>query len=207
MSRDVQWSRFVWRHLDQAAAAELWDELADWVQWARERYDLGDRIPACWFRHPGVVEQLTALMSAHTAAYQQQYTVKGVPVRDWDLMSNWHRVDLWPVVERLSRDLGECAAGGSCTYRPRPADIDPELNEFVATDVADRPETSTTRPTADVDDIEADDGPELTTIDMEDLVKRGDAVVDDPADPESGVHYRDLHWTYDPDSDTYRPDD
>jgi hypothetical protein len=40
-----------------------WAELRAWVAWLYDRYELGteDRLPRCWARHPGLVEELWAL--------------------------------------------------------------------------------------------------------------------------------------------------
>lgn len=201
MSGDVTWSRFVWRHLDQAAAADLWAELADWVQWLRERYNLGSVIPKCWYRHPVAVEELTALMSAHTAAYQQHYGPKGVLIHDHDLMSGWHRDALAPALSRIKGQFGDCATG-DCGYYPVKAPVDDEINKWIADDVEHRLET-TTDPTEEVDEL---DDESMSTEDVAELITAGDAVVDDPADDYTGFLYRDRHWSYDPDSDAYAPD-
>ncbi len=59
-----------WRHLPQRQAAALWRELADWLAWLHTRYPLAETIPACWWRHPEIVEELTAAHAAWKAAYQ-----------------------------------------------------------------------------------------------------------------------------------------
>jgi hypothetical protein len=40
-----------------------WAELRAWVTWLYDRYELSveDRLPRCWARHPGLVEELYAL--------------------------------------------------------------------------------------------------------------------------------------------------
>ena len=204
MSGTVTWSRFVWRHLDQAAAAELWAELADWVQWLRERYNLGSAIPQCWYRHPAAVEELTALMSAHTAAYQQLATPKGAPIRDHDLMSGWHRDALAPALSRIKGQFGECSTEG-CGYYAVKAPVDDGLNEWIAADVADRLEPSATA-ADDLSDLDECDDESMSTEDVAELISSGDATVDDPEDDYTGFVYREQHWSYNPDTDAYSPD-
>jgi hypothetical protein len=53
-----------WRGIAPDRAAGLWAELADWVEWLHTRYPLAEVLPGCWWRHPEVVEELTA---AHEA--------------------------------------------------------------------------------------------------------------------------------------------
>ena len=59
-----------WRTLDDDTAPEIWDRLADWVDWFTDRYQIPQRrIPACWYRHPALVEELSALHTAWTVSY------------------------------------------------------------------------------------------------------------------------------------------
>jgi hypothetical protein len=53
-----------WRGITPDRAAALWAELADWVAWLHTRYPLAEVLPGCWWRHPELVEELTA---AHEA--------------------------------------------------------------------------------------------------------------------------------------------
>jgi hypothetical protein len=58
-----------WRDLPPHQAAALWRELADWLAWLHTRYPLAETIPGCWWRHPELVEELTAAHAAWKAAY------------------------------------------------------------------------------------------------------------------------------------------
>ncbi len=60
-----------WRELDPADAGPIWEELDEWVRWARYRYDLRMLQP-CWFKHPIVVEQLSALHTAWTVLFSDE---------------------------------------------------------------------------------------------------------------------------------------
>lgn len=128
--------RYNWADLDHDTAAALWHELADWVDWLRHRYQLGSRIPACWYRHGAAVEALTALMAAHTAAY-----LPGPDQRDTareDLVA-WHLQWLWPVLNEITRisDFSTCGPG-RCGYRTQPQPLLPGLDDFVHADLHDR---------------------------------------------------------------------
>ena len=54
-----------WQGLDQEDAAARIRGLADWVSWFVSRYHLAGRVPACWYRHPGLVDELKGLWYEH----------------------------------------------------------------------------------------------------------------------------------------------
>ncbi|MFF5085339.1 hypothetical protein ACFY36_50570 [Actinoplanes sp. NPDC000266] len=58
-----------WTELDRDAAAGAWAWLIGWVDWFVDRYQLAEEIPACWYQHPPLVEELTALAAAWHACY------------------------------------------------------------------------------------------------------------------------------------------
>jgi hypothetical protein len=74
---------YVWHTLSATDAAKLWEALADWVGWVRGRYPLARQIPLCWWRHPELVEELTALW----LAWREAYTEKGAPLT---AAADWH---------------------------------------------------------------------------------------------------------------------
>lgn len=60
-----------WRQLNADDAAAVWDALDDWVRWLARRYGLDHReLPGCWHGHGDLVEELTALHTAHHSAYR-----------------------------------------------------------------------------------------------------------------------------------------
>ncbi len=62
-----------WPSLLRSEAEEAWEILTSWVDDVlRERYppDAHDKVRACWFAHPGVVDELTALYFAWKGAYR-----------------------------------------------------------------------------------------------------------------------------------------
>lgn len=114
---DPAGARYAWRSLDRHDAARLWDDLVDWVWWLRDRYELTETVPGCWYRHGPVVEEFTALFawwrSTHAAA-----DVAG-PRDDAAMrrLADWHSDGLWALIDRLHRltDFDRCRAEG-CTH-------------------------------------------------------------------------------------------
>lgn len=59
-----------WRELPAPMASETWTQLRAWVDWFVVRYDLTPvQIPPCWYKHGRLVEELTALYTAHQVAF------------------------------------------------------------------------------------------------------------------------------------------
>jgi hypothetical protein len=59
-----------WRDMPEGDAPAAWDQLRDFVDWVAERYDLSSTlVPACWYRHSVVVEELSALRAAWDASF------------------------------------------------------------------------------------------------------------------------------------------
>jgi hypothetical protein len=71
-----------WSALDGSTAANAWQQLDAWVRWLVTRYLLDHRdVPACWYQHTDLVEELSALRTAHRAAFDARGTAHG-PL-DW----------------------------------------------------------------------------------------------------------------------------
>lgn len=59
-----------WRTRSDADARATCRSLRDWVEWFSVRYRIPmSVVPACWYRHGHLVEELSALHTAHTAAF------------------------------------------------------------------------------------------------------------------------------------------
>lgn len=73
-----------WRALeDREAIAAAWTALRDWVEWFAVRYEIPSTlIPDCWWQHGALVEELSALHTAHAASFDPSDTGYG-PV-------SWH---------------------------------------------------------------------------------------------------------------------
>jgi len=85
-----------WRRLTHDQAASTWAALDTWVRWLVTRYALDHRdVPPCWYAHGDLVEELTALMTAHQAAFDRTGAATG-PL-DWHqtLATTRTRLQLW----------------------------------------------------------------------------------------------------------------
>jgi hypothetical protein len=53
-----------WHEMTSGEQLAIWGRLRAWVTWLHDRYELAteDRLPRCWPAHPGLVEELYALM-------------------------------------------------------------------------------------------------------------------------------------------------
>jgi hypothetical protein len=60
-----------WHDMTPGQRQAAWAELRAWVAWLNDRYELGteDRLPRCWARHPGLVEELWALRAWRLEIY------------------------------------------------------------------------------------------------------------------------------------------
>ncbi len=58
-----------WGSLDREQANEEWQRLAGFVDWLVDHYGLAETIPACWYRHPPLLEELSALHAAWLGSY------------------------------------------------------------------------------------------------------------------------------------------
>jgi hypothetical protein len=189
---EIEPNQWLWARLDRARAAQLWAELTDWVRWLRETYALKPgQVPDCWYRHPAVMEELTALMAAHKAAYpdaagSDEYR---------SALSHWHTYEFWPVIERLRRIGGfdDCDSH-QCRYVAPQVRTMPGLGEFAAADVDARPSppAATPLPPSRVDaTVEI-----IRTSDMQAALAAGLAELVDPADRHGPVRFEDAHWIY-----------
>ena len=111
-----------WAALDRKQAAEQWALLIGWTAWLRHRYQLHEYVPACWYAHGALVEELSALRSAWIGAYLDPHAAPGDPASWHDLLDRTrYRLRAW--------DRNGCAEG---THRPDhalPDDTDTTLRE------------------------------------------------------------------------------
>lgn len=132
---DGEADSWCWRHLDEPARGKLWIELRTWVDWFNGRYGVTEksRIPGCWFRHPVVVEELTALW----VAWRYAYIGQGEPN---DSPAYWHERLLWPTLDRITSQpwgLGKCRAGHTDPVNiPLGPSTDEDFNEYTGAGTA-----------------------------------------------------------------------
>lgn len=62
-------ARWVWAAMDPPERRARMRELAEWVEWLISSHGLHNTVPACWYRHPPVIEHLTALYAGWIRTY------------------------------------------------------------------------------------------------------------------------------------------
>jgi len=113
-----------WRELADEDASERWEALREWVEWMTVRYNVPvSVIPACWWKHDRLVEELSALHTAHLAAFDPSDAGYG-PI-------GWHErlAIAWP---RLSHAYGGGCSTGHRPTKPRTWDDTTDENEWTA---------------------------------------------------------------------------
>lgn len=62
-----------WEDLTGERRIDTWQKLREFVHWWAARYSIPkNQLPDCWFQHPAIVEELTALKSARQASFSDQ---------------------------------------------------------------------------------------------------------------------------------------
>lgn len=106
-----------WAALDAQHAAEQWATLTDWTAWLRDRYQLHEAVPACWYAHGPLVEELSALRSAWVGSYLNPDAQPGDGTA-------WHGL-LDDALQRIKNwDRTGCADGTHRPNQPLPDDTD-----------------------------------------------------------------------------------
>lgn len=95
-----------WRDMPAEERPEAWDELRNFVEWLVTRYELTDNIvPACWFRHSPLVEELSALRAAWDASFIVETDGGLGPI-------GWHERFALARARIAEAYRGECKRGG-----------------------------------------------------------------------------------------------
>ena len=107
-----------WRNLPPEETSAEWTALREWVEWFTARYDVAvSVVPACWWKHGALVEELSALHLAHLAAFDESDSGFG-PI-------GWHeRVAL--ARARLQHAGAGCSSGH---YELKPRSWDGVIDE------------------------------------------------------------------------------
>ena len=73
-----------WHSMSPQERAVNWAELCNWVTWLYDRYELSveSRLPECWAEHPGMIEELWALMTWRKEIYGSEQPA-GQAARYW----------------------------------------------------------------------------------------------------------------------------
>ena len=97
------WLATRWRDLPEESMGEIWAWLRGWVDWLVVAHRIPqDEIPACWFRHQDIVEELWAAAGAEAQAWEAT-TPTMMP------MTAWH-FHLRMMRDRLKGRAKECVA-------------------------------------------------------------------------------------------------
>lgn len=100
-----------WYTLPNATAAEEWERLRRWVEWVTVRYNVPQTvIPVCWYQHSALVEELSALHTAHRAMFDRSDAGLG-PI-------GWHE-RFAIALPRLAKAYGGGCNNGHQTSKPR----------------------------------------------------------------------------------------
>jgi hypothetical protein len=103
-----------WRTLPDHKAPTAWNALRAWVEWFTVRYRISESVvPPCWYKHGQLVEELSALHTAHDVAFDTTDSGYG-PI-------GWHeRLSL--ALPRLNKAYSGGCARGHDTRAPRPCE-------------------------------------------------------------------------------------
>jgi hypothetical protein len=124
-----------WTALTADAAAEAWAALAGWVDWLLDRYALAETIPGCWYAHPAMLEELSAIHVAWLGAYCDP----AASAADGVL---WHDMLDRVVVRIRDHDVASCASAAehrAGLAGPIASGTLSERAEAIRTDIASRP--------------------------------------------------------------------
>lgn len=95
-----------WRDMGDEDAPAAWDELRSFVDWLVGRYEIpSNLIPACWFLHGPVVEELSALRAAWDASFVVDTDGGLGPI-------GWHERFALVRVRLREAYRGDCSRGG-----------------------------------------------------------------------------------------------
>jgi len=122
-----------WNSMKSTEARRHWSALREWVEWFRLTFGFDHRVvPPCWYRHPALVEVLSALRDHWVCAYGPPNTPIGA--------SDWHRA-----LMQLEPRVRDWAARTGCTVGVHRPDVVAEYppdteawEEHTAADVAAR---------------------------------------------------------------------
>ena len=99
-----------WRELTKDQAPEVWTQLREWVEWLSDRYNLDlNTVPACWWKHSPLVEELSAIHTAWLASFDSTDAGYG-PI-------GWHERFAQTRTRLKSHYNGDCTRG----HTDRPA--------------------------------------------------------------------------------------
>jgi hypothetical protein len=180
-----------WHAMTPTDRKAAWVELVEWVIWLHDRYELAaeHRLPHCWPRHPGLIEELAALKAWRTEIYTADEPA-GQAARYW-------HAELRHVIHAATTGYAAGCRAGHKTPATLAAADEPLRAVWLAADpLAGVPAkllaTSPTTRTRHHGDQRVGD------VMIHDALERGDA---QPLGQQvhDFVHYQDRWWTAHPD--------
>ncbi|MET9933811.1 MULTISPECIES: hypothetical protein [unclassified Streptomyces] len=76
--------RWVWADMEPAEREQRLTELVTWVDWLVETFELRSQVARCWYRHPRLIEHLSALFIGWVRTYAGDPTKLSVRAEiDW----------------------------------------------------------------------------------------------------------------------------
>lgn len=178
---------FAWNSLGAHQAETLWLQLAEWVGWLRGRYPLARQVPACWWRHPELVEELTALW----LAWREAYVEKSAPLT---AAADWHDRWLPGFLRRIGAGGWNLACEGEhkdrlpSLYDERPVDDEDAFGAHVRRDVSRRRAALFKTATSEEDAVD-----QMSDAQMQEALTNGEAVQVGSM-PGAPVRIGDVYW-------------
>jgi hypothetical protein len=121
-----------WARLDHQQARDAWAQLTSFVDMVFDRYGLYEAIPGCWYQHPAMVEELSALNIAWLGSYRD-------PQAPPDAGVDWHDALERVLIRVREWDRNGCTGG---THRADVAmdcaDCAEQIEVFIQRDLAGR---------------------------------------------------------------------
>jgi hypothetical protein len=128
--------QWVWAAMDPPERRARMRDLAEWVEWLVETHAMHNTVPQCWYRHPPVIEHLSALYAGWVRTYCVEERGGGRDLGEAEWLATLHHFT--PYLQ-----VPACIGGGHQEPPPRraaEADQEDDLAVFLWTsDFGTRP--------------------------------------------------------------------
>lgn len=102
-----EWLGTRWREIPPEQQQEAWVGLRRWVDWFTHEFQLPSQVvPACWYRHPNLVQELYAAMSMEYKAWEE-----GTPSLTPMMMFHPNVAAMIQRLRDMVQEAGTCAKG------------------------------------------------------------------------------------------------
>ncbi|MFJ3826010.1 hypothetical protein [Streptomyces nodosus] len=116
---------FVWAAMAPGERYSRMRELAQWVNWLVDAFELHEHLPSCWYRHPSVLEHLTALYASWVRIYCSSTSSGDLAEAEW--ISTLHALEPY-----LRAPACSDGAHHETPARPSKTERDDDLEDFLA---------------------------------------------------------------------------